>query len=335
MSSANEKLQTKLPSFAQKLVQSGYVTIPQLQKAMIEKQKSHLPLRAILPLITGRPLPKEALAYYRLEQLSKLKAKYGVEYLDPESETIDWTEIENLFRQVLPLEICRRYQILPLQKQESPPHVLHLAMVDPANQEILDDLRRILQDQELQFERRVIDRADYQKLVEIYHSRQEEALSGHCLPQEQDLEAIVDTRDIFEDAQSLPHLNPEITWDVFGRIEAIEQLLQALNRELQSLKREINLNSPKASPESASPTILDQELPDLTNPVLPPRDRSSDKEMIVADDPVYEELTDPGDWEQLKQEIDPNQGSIVSSDLDDPFSLEVNTSFPSVPDPWS
>jgi len=133
MSSANEKLQTKLPSFAQKLVQSGYVTIPQLQKAMIEKQKSHLPLRAILPLITGRPLPKEALAYYRLEQLSKLKAKYGVEYLDPESETIDWREIENLFRTVLPFEICRRYQILPLQKQQSAANVLHLAMVDPAN----------------------------------------------------------------------------------------------------------------------------------------------------------------------------------------------------------
>ena len=335
MSSANEKPQAKLPSFAQKLVQSGYITIGQLQKAIIQKQKSHLSLLAILPLITGRPLPKEALAYYRLEQLSKLKAKYGVEYLDPESETIDWTEIENLFRQVLPFEICRHYQILPLQKQESPPHVLHLAMVDPANQEILDDLRRILRDQELQFERRVIDRADYQKLVEIYHYRQEEALSGHCLPQAQDLKAIVDTSEIFEEAQSLPHLNPEISWDVFGRIEAIEQLLQALNRELQSLKREINLNSPKASPESASPTILHQELPDLTNPVLPPRYWSSDKETIVSDDPVYEELTDPGDWEQLKQEIDPNQGAIVSSDLDAPFSLEFNTSFPSVPDPWS
>jgi len=327
MSSANEKLQTKLPSFAQKLVQSGYVTIPQLQKAMIEKQKSHLPLRAILPLITGRPLPKEALAYYRLEQLSKLKAKYGVEYLDPESETIDWTEIENLFRTVLPLEICRRYKILPLQKQQSAANVLHLAMVDPANQEILDDLRRILRDQELQFERRVIDRADYQKLVEIYRYRQEEALSGHCLPQEQDLEAIVDTRDIFEDAQSLPHLNPEITWDVFGRIEAIEQLLQALNRELQSLKREISLNSPTASPESANPTILDQELPDLTNPVLPSRNWSSDKETIVFAAPVYEELTDPGDWEQLKRELDQNQDLIASS--------QVDTSFPSVLDPWS
>jgi type IV pilus assembly protein PilB len=755
MSSANEKPQTNLPSFAQKLVQSGYITIGQLQKAIIQKQKSHLSLLAILPLITGRPLPKEALAYYRLEQLSKLKAKYGVEYLDPEIETIDWREIENLFRTVLPFEICRRYKILPLQKQQSAANVLHLAMVDPANQEILDDLRRILRDKELQFERRVIDRADYQKLVEIYRYRQEEAPSGHLLPQEQDLENRVDITDIFEDSQSLSHLNreladedlgvvqqanqetiisvvnnilvqaieskateihlepqenqltvrfrqdgllrsawepispeatpaiisrlkilanldvseksrpqqgkmtttfsgrkidfrlhtlprqqgekillrvfdsrsplwpldelitsqetcklvgtmiecqaglilltaparggcstsfysllahrnrrgvniatletsierglngitqveiadgqgrdyasilpsfqnqdvdiigidrladsstlahaleaaltgnlvisslplndafaaiarlnqlaepalvadtligvinqrlvrrvcpvcrlkhqpkreelakfglspaqaaqysfykansltaeeiiqarekgrlcrhchgigyqsqigvfevititpdlktyiaenksadmlkkaatqagfksllayglelvrqgyttleeiervmadqltlpslsaannPEIPPDVFGRIEAIEQLLQALNRELQSLKREISLNSPTASPESANPTILDQELPDLTNPVLPSRNWSSDKETIFSAAPVYEELTDPGDWEQLKRQLDQNQDLIASS--------QVDTSFPSVLDPWS
>ena len=136
---------------------------------------------------------------------------------------------------------------------------------------------------------------------------------------------------VIADQFTLPPLsaanNPEIPSDVFGRIEAIEQLLQALNRELQSLKREISLNSPTASPESANPTILDQELPDLTNPVLPPRDRSSDKETIVADDPVYEELTDPGDWEQLKRQLDQNQDLIASS--------QVDTSFPSVLDPWS
>ena len=96
--------------------------------------------------------------------------------------------------------------------------------------------------------------------------------------------------------------------------------------ELQSLKREISLNSPTASPESANPTILGQELPDLTNSVLPSQNRSSDKEMIVSAAPVYEELTDPGDWEQLKRELDANQYLIVSS--------EVNTSFPSVLDPW-
>jgi type IV pilus assembly protein PilB len=223
MSSANEKLPTKLSSFAQKLVQSGYVTIPQLQKAMIERQKSHLPLIEILPLITGRPLPKEVLAYYRLEQLSKLKAKYGVEYLDPESETLDWREIENLFRTLLPLEICRRYRILPLQKQQSAANVLHLAMVDPANQEILDDLRRILRDQELQFERRVIDRADYHKLVEIYHSRQEEALSSRFLPEEQELETIVDITSLFEDGQSLPHPQHKLADKDLGLIQQANQ----------------------------------------------------------------------------------------------------------------
>ncbi len=94
------------------------------------------------------------------------------------------------------------------------------------------------------------------------------------------------------DELTLPSLsaanNPEIPSDVFGRIEAIEQLLQALNRELQSLKREISLNSPTASPESANTTILDQELPDLTNPVLPSRNWSSDKETIFSAAPVYE-----------------------------------------------
>jgi len=132
---------------------------------------------------------------------------------------------------------------------------------------------------------------------------------------------------VMADELTLPANNPEIPSDVFGRIEAIEQLLQALNRELQSLKREISLNSPTASPESANPTILDQELPDLTNPVLPSRNWSSDKETIFSAAPVYEELTDPGDWEQLKRQLDANQELIASS--------QVDTSFPSVLDPWS
>jgi len=143
---------------------------------------------------------------------------------------------------------------------------------------------------------------------------------------------------VMADKLTLPSLsaanNPEIPPDVFGRIEVIEQLLKALNGELQLLKQEISLNSPKNSPKSANPTIIDQELPDLTNSVLSSRNRSSDKEMIVSAAPVYEELTDPGDWEQLKRQLETNQDLIVSSDSEDPFSVEVNTSFPSALDPW-
>jgi type IV pilus assembly protein PilB len=52
-----------------------------------------------------------------------------------------------------------------------------------------------------------------------------------------------------------------------------------------------------------------------------------DKETIVSAAPVYEELTDPGDWEQLKRELDQNQDLIVSS--------QVDTSFASTLASWS
>ncbi|WP_286824546.1 MULTISPECIES: hypothetical protein [unclassified Microcystis] len=65
----------------------------------------------------------------------------------------------------------------------------------------------------------------------------------------------------------------------------------------------------------------------MTNPVLPSRSWSLDKETIVSAAPVYEELTDPGDWEQLKRELDQNQDLIVSS--------QVDTSFASTLAPWS
>ena len=95
--------------------------------------------------------------------------------------------------------------------------------LSPTNQEILDDLRRILRDQELQFERRVIDRADYQKLVEIYRYRQEKALSCRFLPQEQELETIVDITGLFEDGQSLPHLNCKLADEDLGLIQEANQ----------------------------------------------------------------------------------------------------------------
>jgi hypothetical protein len=104
-------------------------------------------------------------------------------------------------------------------------------------------------------------------------------ISSFFIPQNKIDALLEEIERVMADELTLPSLsaanNPEIPSDVFGRIEAIEQLLQALNRELQSLKREISLNSPTASPESANTTILDQELPDLTNPVLPSRNWSS------------------------------------------------------------
>jgi type IV pilus assembly protein PilB len=216
MSSPNDLSQSSLPPFAKQLIQSGYMTPAQLQQALIEKRKTDRPLIEILPMITGRPLPDNLLPRHRTEKLSQLQATYGVDCLDPETEAIDWKGIEHLFKTLLPFEICRRYQILPLHKQESSPIVLRIAMVDPANREILDDLRRILRDRELQFERRAIALADYQKLIETYRLHREETDSPERSVLEKARETLVDVTDVFEDERSDRLLHREESGEDLG-----------------------------------------------------------------------------------------------------------------------
>jgi type IV pilus assembly protein PilB len=123
---------------------------------------------------------------------------------------------------------------------------------------------------------------------------------------------------------------------ILARIESIERLFQALNSEFTELKREISAKDSIIPPAIIeSPTVIYEQFNDFATQEIPPKDWSADKETIVSDASIYEELTDPGDWEQLKQELDPNKDTIVSSEMDDHFSLDVNTSFRSVPDPWS
>jgi type IV pilus assembly protein PilB len=223
MPSPNDLSQANLPPFANQLIQSGYITMPQLQQALIEKRKTHRPLIEILPMVTGRPLPPDLLHRYRQEQLAQLKSTYGVDYFDPETETIDWKTIEHLFKTLISFEICRRYQILPLQKQASNPDVLCLAMVDPANPEVLDDLRRILQNKELQFERRAIALPDYQKLIEVYRAWKAEAISPYRSPQDKDLETLVDATDIFEDVAPAPQVTQQTSPEDLGLIHQANQ----------------------------------------------------------------------------------------------------------------
>ena len=58
------------------------------------------------------------------------------------------------------------------------------------------------------------------------------------------------------------------------------------------------------------------------------------KETITADSNLYEELQDPGDWEALKQELDPNKETIVTTDFSSQEDRN-NNPFKSIPDPWS
>jgi type IV pilus assembly protein PilB len=150
-------------------VQSGYVNTEQMRQALIESRKSGRPLTEVLESITGQQLSPELLRQYKKQQLFELKILYGVEFLDPEVNSIGNTMMGNLIETLIPVDICRRHRLVPLSKHEdqTPPSVL-VAMVAPDNLEASDDLNRILRPQGLALQRMVITQEDYQQLINQY-----------------------------------------------------------------------------------------------------------------------------------------------------------------------
>jgi type IV pilus assembly protein PilB len=140
-----------------------------MRQAMIASRKSHKPLTEVLESITKRKLSPEVVIEYKKQHLFELKILYGVECLDPEINQIDPTKVENLIQTLIPVDICRRHQLVPLLRddQQDPPYVL-VAMVDPDNLDASDDLNRILRRESLSLQRRVITERDYQKIINKY-----------------------------------------------------------------------------------------------------------------------------------------------------------------------
>lgn len=157
--------------FGNKLIQSGYVDPDQMQQALMETRKSGRPLIEILESMTGRQLSPELLRQYKKQQLFELKILYGVEYLDPELSDISSNDVSQLIDTLLPIDICRRYRLVPLSKTDNPLSVL-VAMVDPDNLDAQDDLNRILRPQNIGLRRMVIALEDYQKLISEYLDQQ-------------------------------------------------------------------------------------------------------------------------------------------------------------------
>jgi len=171
--------------FGNKLVQSGYVNHEQMQQASLENRKSGRPLTEVLEGITGKPLPPDLIRQYKRQQLFELKILYGIESLDPELQQIPTQHISQLINTLVPIDVCRRYQLVPLSHSDSPagqtrdsasgststPSVL-IAMVNPDDLAALDDLRRILRPQGLSLRRLVITLEDYQQLIAKYLDEQ-------------------------------------------------------------------------------------------------------------------------------------------------------------------
>ena len=166
-------LRSSLSPFGNKLIQAGYIEPEQMRQAL-GIRKSGRPFLKTLEDITGRQLSPELQRQYKKHYLFELKILYGVDSLDPEINPITNNEMAELIESLIPIDVCRRYKLVPLQKQATEPPSVLVAMVDPDNLEAHDDLNRILRPQGIGLRRIVIAQEDYEKLLEQYHDAQSE-----------------------------------------------------------------------------------------------------------------------------------------------------------------
>ncbi|MDJ0515676.1 MAG: GspE/PulE family protein [Trichodesmium sp. MO_231.B1] len=108
-----------LSPFGNKLVQAGYVNIEQFQKCQVESRKTGKSLTELLQALTGQALPAELLRHYKKQQLFELMILYGVAAFDPEITQIPAQQVCYLIDKVIPIETCRRNQIIPLFSHET------------------------------------------------------------------------------------------------------------------------------------------------------------------------------------------------------------------------
>jgi len=158
--------------FGNKLVETGFVNGEQMQKALQDSRKSGRSLVDILESVTGKALPPDLIRQYKKHHLFELKILYGIEYIDPEIEEVQSSQTAELIESLIPLDLCRRYRLIPIEKKDTEPASLVVAMVEPENLEAQDDLNRILRPKGIELQRIVITKSDYQKLIDKYLDEQ-------------------------------------------------------------------------------------------------------------------------------------------------------------------
>ena len=165
-------LRNSFSPFGNKLVQSGIVNTDQMQQALVESRKTGRPLTDVVETITGQQLSPDLLRQYKKHHLFELKILYGVESIDPEIDDISNNQMGTLINSIIPIDICRRYRLIPLRHLEGEPPLLVVAMVDPENLEAQDDLKRILRPKGIELKRIVIAQSDYQNLLDRFLDEQ-------------------------------------------------------------------------------------------------------------------------------------------------------------------
>ncbi|MBE7380271.1 MAG: type II/IV secretion system protein [Leptolyngbya sp. SIO1E4] len=198
-------LQRSFSPFGNTLIQAGYVDGEQMQQALAESRRSGRALTDVLESITGQQLSPELLRQYKKQQLFELKILYGVESLDPELDSISNQQMGQLIDTLIPVDICRRHQLVPLSRDDGEDPSVLVAMVDPENLEAQDDLNRILRQRGLKLRRMVITVEDYQRIISGYLDEKV------AREKQRDMEEAVDVQENLEelDLESLEEVADE------------------------------------------------------------------------------------------------------------------------------
>ncbi len=154
--------------FGNKLIQAGYVNAEQLKQALIDSRANNHPLTDVLESMTGKALPAELQHQYKKQQLFELKIVYGLNAVDIASAQIDKVQVRELINTFISADSCRQLKLLPIGKLEGDPPILTVAMIDPANLQIKNDLDKILRPHGIGWRSEVIAPEDYQKLLDGY-----------------------------------------------------------------------------------------------------------------------------------------------------------------------
>ena len=123
--------------------------------------------------------------------------------------------------------------------------------------------------------------------------------------------------------EELKQLEQPKKQEILEQLEELEKLLTTLTEKFQQLKQEITT------------VVADDSHP--PEPELSDSENWEDqfiKNMLIPDNLMYEELKDPGDWEQLKKEFAATQ-DIIISELEEIVESVPDWDINSMPDPWN
>jgi type IV pilus assembly protein PilB len=154
--------------FSNKLIQAGYVNAEQMKQALVESRNSNRPLMDVLAELSGKDLPVELREQYRRQQLFELKVLYGLPSLDVTSNNINKATVRTLITNYISVDSCRQLKILPVELLEGDPPILSVAMVNPSDLEVCNDLDKILRQHNVAWKARVIPLEDYKQLLDTY-----------------------------------------------------------------------------------------------------------------------------------------------------------------------